>query len=67
MPRETAKREYLKKCCEEIKRAPGSSVAIASLKHLYEIANSYSKNTNKALKEVLNEIVVPIMKYLCQS
>ena len=42
-PREAAKREYLKKCCEDIKKSPGTSVAIASLRHMYEILNSYQK------------------------
>jgi ubiquitin carboxyl-terminal hydrolase 9/24 len=67
LPRDVAKREYLKKCCDDIKRAPGSSIAIASLKHMYEILNSYQKNSNKALKDALADLVVPIMKNLCTS
>ena len=67
LPREAAKRDYLKKCCDDIKKAPGSSIAIASLKHMYEILNSYQKNSNKALKDALSELVVPIMKNLCTS
>jgi len=67
LPREAAKRDYLKKCCDDIKKSPGSSVAIASLRHMYDILNSYQKNSQKALKEVLTELVVPIMKNLCQS
>ncbi len=66
-PREAAKREYLKKCCEDIKKSAGTSIAIASLRHMYEILNSYQKNSSKALKEVLTELVVPIMKNLCTS
>ena len=67
LPREAAKREYLKKCCDDIRKAPGSSIAIASLKHMYEILNSYQKNSNKALKDALADLVVPIMKNLCTS
>ncbi len=66
-PRDQAKSIYLKKCCEDLKRAPGSSIAIASLKHMHDILNSYQKSANKALKEVISEIVVPIMKNLCTS
>ncbi len=67
LPREAAKRDYLKKCCDDIRKAPGSSIAIASLKHMYEILNSYQKNSNKALKDALADLVVPIMKNLCTS
>ncbi len=66
-PRDQAKSVYLKKCCEDLKRVPGSSIAIASLKHMHDILNSYQKSANKALKEVISEIVVPIMKNLCTS
>ena len=34
---------------------------------MYEILNSYQKNSNKALKEVITEIMIPIMKNLCMS
>ncbi len=34
---------------------------------MYDILNSYQKNANKALKEVIGEIVTPIMKNLCTS
>jgi len=67
LPREASKRDYLKKCCDDIRKAPGSSIAIASLKHMYEILNSYQKNSNKALKDALADLVVPIMKNLCTS
>jgi hypothetical protein len=65
MSRDMAKREYLKKCCEDIKKSPGSSISIAALRHLHEILNSYQRS--KGLKEVLSEVVVPIMKNLCTS
>ena len=67
VPRDVVKKEYIKKCCDEIKKVPGSTIAIASLKHMHDILNSYQKNSNKALKDVLTEVVVPIMKNLCTS
>ena len=67
MSKEQAKANYLKKCSEDLKKNPGTSIAIASLKHMYEILNSYQKTNNKALKEVISEIMMPIMKNLCTS
>lgn len=85
LPRETNKREYLKKCCEEIKTAPGSTIAIASLKHIFDILNSYQKSAIKSLKvkilnlkiyfstisflikDVVTEILVPLVKTICSS
>ena len=67
LPRDTSKSEYLKKCCDDLKKTPGNTIAIASLKHIYDILNSYQKSANKALKEAISEILVPVMKNLCQS
>ncbi len=50
LPRENIKREYLKKCCDEIKNNLGSTIAIASLKHIFDILNSYQKVAIKSLK-----------------
>ena len=67
LARDQAKANYLRKCSEDLRKNPGTSIAIASLKHMYEILNSYQKNSNKALKEVITEIMIPIMKNLCMS
>ena len=37
------------------------------LRHMYDILNSYQKNSSKALKEVISEIMMPLMKNLCAS
>ena len=34
---------------------------------MYDILNSYQKNSSKALKEVISEIMMPLMKNLCAS
>jgi hypothetical protein len=65
--RDKAKEVYIRKCCEDVKRAPGTTVAIASLRHMYDILNSYQKNSNKIMKEVLTENVQPLMKNFCSS
>ncbi len=67
LPRETSKSVYIKKCFEELKKAPGSSIAIASLRHMYDIMNSYQKNNSKAMKEVLSDIVLQLLKNLCTN
>lgn len=67
MPRDNAKANYVRKCCADLQKCPGGTIAIASLKHMYDILNSYQKNGNKSLKEVLHENVVPLMKTICSS
>lgn len=67
MPRDQAKNMYIKRCYEDMKRAPGTTISIAALRHMYDILNSYQKNASKQLKEVLNEIVQPLMKQFCTS
>jgi hypothetical protein len=67
IPRDQAKSLYLKKCCDEIKAKPGSSIAIASLRHVYDILNSYHKSSNKSLKDVLNNQVLPMIKVCINS
>lgn len=54
--RENTKRDYLKKCSDEIKNSPGSTVAIASLKHIYDILNSHQKCATKSLKVIYLKI-----------
>lgn len=67
-PRDQYKSIYLKKCAEDIKSKPGTSQAIASLRHIHDILNSYQKiSNNKALKEVLEQSVQPLMKGLIAS
>ena len=67
MPHEKSKANYFCKCSEDLKKNPGTSIAIASLRHMYDILNSYQKNSSKALKEVISEIMRPLMKNLCAS
>lgn len=67
MPRDSAKCTYIKRCYEDMKRAPGTTISIAALRHMYDILNSYQKNASKQLKEVLSEIVQPLMKQFCTS
>lgn len=67
MPRDQAKSVYVKKCLEDMKQAPGTTISIAALRHMYDILNSFQKNATKQLKEVINEIVTPLMKQFCTS
>ena len=67
MPRDQAKSAYIKRCCEDMKRAPGTTISIAALRYIYDILNSYQKNTSKQLKEIVSEIVQPLMKQFCTS
>lgn len=67
MPRDQAKSSYIKRCYDDMKRAPGTTISIAALRHMYDILSSYQKNATKQLKEVLHEIVQPLMKQFCTS